>query len=82
MTNTCDGTAVTTSTVFTENATLFACWIPIYTITFDANGGAVTPASGATGTNKTLASLPTPTMDGYTFGQIIICIQKMEFMER
>ncbi|MBR0172233.1 MAG: InlB B-repeat-containing protein [Lachnospiraceae bacterium] len=32
-----------------------------YTITFEANGGTVTPATGTTGTDGKLASLPTPT---------------------
>ena len=38
-----------------------------YTVTFDANGGTVSPTSGETGTDGKLASLPTPTRDGYTF---------------
>ncbi len=37
-------------------------------VTFDANGGDVTPASGTTDTiNFTLSFLPTPTRSGYTF---------------
>ena len=39
-----------------------------HTITFNANGGRVSPASAATGTDGKLAALPTPTRDGYTFG--------------
>ncbi|GBU27635.1 hypothetical protein R84B8_01170 [Treponema sp. R8-4-B8] len=38
-----------------------------YTITFNANGGSVSPTSGTTGTNGSLATLPTPTRSGYTF---------------
>lgn len=38
-----------------------------HTITFNANGGAITTASMTTGTNGKLANLPTPTRDGYTF---------------
>ena len=38
-----------------------------YTITFDANGGTVTPASITTGTDGKLASLPTPTKGDDTF---------------
>jgi uncharacterized repeat protein (TIGR02543 family) len=38
-----------------------------YTITFNANGGTVSPASGTTGTDGKLASLPAPTKSGYTF---------------
>ena len=39
----------------------------IYNITFDANGGSVTPTSAATGTDGKLTSLPTPTRSSYTF---------------
>ncbi|MGN1003196.1 MAG: alpha-L-fucosidase [Oscillospiraceae bacterium] len=35
-----------------------------YTITFNPNGGAVTPTFGATGADGKLASLPTPTRSG------------------
>lgn len=39
-----------------------------YTVTFDANGGIVTPANATTGADGTLASLPTPTRNGsYSF---------------
>ena len=39
-----------------------------YTITFNANGGTVSPASATTGTDgKLTADLPTPKRDGYTF---------------
>lgn len=39
-----------------------------YTITFNANGGTVTPANGTTGTDGKLSSLPTPTRSGsYSF---------------
>ncbi|GBU22417.1 hypothetical protein R80B4_02326 [Fibrobacteres bacterium R8-0-B4] len=38
-----------------------------YTITFNANGGSVTPASGATNTSGYLTSLPVPARSGYTF---------------
>ena len=37
------------------------------TVTFDANGGSVTPANTITGENGKLDSLPTPTRIGYTF---------------
>lgn len=40
---------------------------PTYTITFNANGGTVTPTSGTTGTDGKLASLPTPTHATDTF---------------
>ena len=38
-----------------------------YTITFNANGGTVSPTSAKTGEDGKLASLPTPTRTGYTF---------------
>ena len=40
---------------------------PTYTITFNPNGGKVTPASGTTGANGKLAHLPTPTRALYAF---------------
>jgi len=61
------GTQVTTSTAFSSNTTVYAQWVPVYTVTFNANGGTVTSASGVTGAGRKLASLPTPTRDGYTF---------------
>ena len=38
-----------------------------YTVSFNANGGSVTPASAQTGADGKLSSLPTPTREGYTF---------------
>ena len=38
-----------------------------YIITFNANGGTVTPANAETDTNGRLASLPTPARDGWIF---------------
>jgi len=61
------GVEVTINTEFTANVTIYAHWIPEYTITFDANGGTVNPASGTTGAGGSLASLPTPTRTGYWF---------------
>jgi len=59
---------VPAGTVFEENASIHAQWTIIhYTITFDAQGGNVTPATGTTGNGWTLASLPTPTRDGFDF---------------
>jgi len=45
----------------TEPKTFYAKWITTYTVTFDANGGTVTPTSAITGSDGKLASLPTPT---------------------
>ena len=41
--------------------------VPTYTVTFNANGGSVSPASAETGTDGKLASLPTPIRARYTF---------------
>jgi uncharacterized protein (TIGR02145 family)/uncharacterized repeat protein (TIGR02543 family) len=62
---TADSTLVTTNTVFSANATIYARYA--YTITFDAKGGTVNPISGATDANGRLTSLPTPTRSGYNF---------------
>ena len=60
VTNTHNGrTATRTSNAVTTTVT------PV--ITFHANGGSITPATGTTGTNWRLLSLPTPTRTGYTF---------------
>jgi len=64
------GTAVTTGMAFSANATVYARWTLItHKVTFEPNitGGKVITASAATGDNWALASLPTPTRDGYTF---------------
>jgi len=65
------GAAVTTSTVFTSNNIIYARWVdrpvPVYTITFNANGGTVDPTSGTTNADGTLSSLPTPDRTGYEF---------------
>ena len=62
------GDAITVS----ANTTVTAVWedIPatIYTVTFNANGGSVTPASAPTNAEGKLTSLPTPTRSGsYSF---------------
>jgi len=62
-----DGTEVTENTVFVANATIYAQWMPVYTVTFNANGGTVTLSSGLTGADRTLAFLPTPSRTGYVF---------------
>ena len=56
----------------TADTTVTAIWedIPatLYTITFNANGGSVTPATATTAADGKLTSLPTPTRSGsYTF---------------
>ena|GEM_PF-5241579 len=63
------GTKITSSTKFTAaaNQTLYAQWTANeYTVTFDANGGTVSPTSSKIKTD-TAYSLPTPKRNGYTF---------------
>jgi uncharacterized repeat protein (TIGR02543 family) len=49
------------------NTTFYAWWTPIqYTVTYNANGGSVSPAS-ATVNYGSSVTLPTPTRSGYTF---------------
>jgi uncharacterized repeat protein (TIGR02543 family) len=59
---------VFTSDSVTANTTLYAKWLPLFTVTFDPQGGsAVTPASVASG--KRIYSQPAnPTMSGHVFG--------------
>jgi uncharacterized repeat protein (TIGR02543 family) len=38
-----------------------------FTVSFDANGGAVSPTSAQTGTDGKLTNVPTPTRNGYRF---------------
>lgn len=52
---------VTVKAIFEANAS------GTYTVSFNANGGSVTPASAVTGADGKLTSLPTPTRSGYTF---------------
>lgn len=49
-----------------ENTTLFAIWIPKYTVTFNANGGSVSPES-AVSQSGAIENLPVPTREGYKF---------------
>ena len=47
---------------------LYAQWAPeSYVITFDANGGVVSPATASFSASSPLVTLPTPTYAGYTF---------------
>ena len=49
-----------------NNITLTAKWTKVYTITFNANGGSVSPSSKQV-TYGSAYTLPTPTRTGYTF---------------
>ncbi|WP_319507750.1 InlB B-repeat-containing protein [uncultured Methanolobus sp.] len=65
------GTSFTTSTVVTEDITVYATWqLAIYTVTFDKNSGDIdaSPSSDTADYGTTLASLPTaPTKTGHSF---------------
>jgi uncharacterized repeat protein (TIGR02543 family) len=51
----------------TSNVTLYAQWSAItYTVTWNANGGTVSPASNS-GVSGTVVTTPTPTRSGFTF---------------
>ena len=52
----------------TSAQTLYARWTAkTYTVTFNANGGTVTPSSKSVTYASTYGDLPTPTRTGYTF---------------
>ena len=63
--------ATATFTMPNKAVTLIATYenIPVatYTVTFEANGGSVTPTTATTAADGKLTSLPTPTRSGYTF---------------
>lgn len=53
------GVKVTTNTVFGDNTTVYAQWTPIYTVTFNANGGgSLSFITAKTGSGGKLDSLP------------------------
>lgn len=62
------GTKVTENTVITKDTTVYARFTAItYKVTFDANGGSVTPAQKTYSYGETYGTLPTPEREGYTF---------------
>ena len=68
----CTGDKVTDGTPFGEEITLYANWtenktVAPVTVTFNANGGTVEPASRTVAEDGTI-SLPTPQKTGFTFG--------------
>jgi len=63
-----DGTGASTAILMDGNRSVTANFEQdTYTITFNANGGSVSSASGTTGAGRRLTSLPTPTRDCHTF---------------
>jgi len=62
------GEEVDDYSVYSANTTLYAHWLAgIVTVTFNPNGGTVTPTTATVNAGEKLASLPTPTRSGYTF---------------
>lgn len=63
------GTKITSiSAGTTGNKTLYAKWTPNnYTVTFNANGGSVSPTSKTVTYDGEYGTLPLPTKSGYTF---------------
>ena len=63
------GTQVTADTVVSGDVTFYAHWTPRpLTVTFNANGGTVSPPSYTVDAGKSLGdNLPTPTRNGHTF---------------
>ncbi len=63
------GTKITEETIPTYNRTYYAHWTqtPKYTVTFNPNGGTVTPTSRQVYKGNEVGELPTPTRDNYTF---------------
>jgi uncharacterized repeat protein (TIGR02543 family) len=65
------GTEFTATTTVTANITVYANWSinPVYTVTYDSQGGTAVAAQHVTLPAHTVGTLPTaPTKTGYTFG--------------
>ena len=50
-----------------ENHTLYAMWEPLYTVTFDPDGGTLSETTKEVSYHEPYGELPTPTREGYTF---------------
>jgi len=61
------GIKISKTTKVNKKVTYYAQWAKAYTLTFDANGGVVSPTSKKVGTKLSYGGLPTPTRSGYTF---------------
>lgn len=61
------GTEVTAATEYGANATIYAQWKPASIVTFNAEGGVVTPEAATTSIDGKLMFLPLPAKTGYTF---------------
>lgn len=74
---------VTLQTIVTkqENHTLYAMWEPLYTVTFDSNGGTLTDNTKYVSYNEPYGTLPTPTKEGYRFVGWAEQYQQLEYIE-
>ena len=62
------GTQVTPDTVLTEDTTVYAHWqVYTYTITYNPNGGSVSPTTQTKEHGSQYGSMPTPTRSNYRF---------------
>ncbi len=62
------GTRVTADTIVTGDVTYYAHWTPRpVTVTFNANGGTVSPTTHTVDMGAALGDLPQPTRNGHTF---------------
>ncbi len=62
-----DGDKITTDTVFSSDTTVYAHWVKIYWLVFDANGGTCDAIIAHTEDDGKVHSIPTATRDGYAF---------------
>ena len=62
-----NGTEITAQTVVSGNDTYYAHWVENITITFNANGGTVTPASKEIAPGDAIGELPVPVYNGREF---------------
>ena len=60
-------TEITAETVFNSSTTIYAKWLESITITFNANGGSVSPNTRTFAAGNAIGELPTPLRDGYRF---------------
>jgi len=61
------GIKVSKATTVKNKVAYYAQWVKQYTLSFDANGGTVSPTSKKVGNKLTYGALPTPKRSGYTF---------------
>ena len=61
------GTQINENTLINDDITFYAHWAENITVTFDANGGSVSPNSKTFGTGMAIGELPTPEYPGHAF---------------